>query len=381
MSNFVAELKSYVDFGAQDEAALRHLSPLLSPSYGPMVDDFYARVNAHPGAVRVITGGEAQVQRLKATLRDFLATFFAGPWDDAYFERRFQIGRRHVLVGLEQHYMVTALSGIRNNLCAQIIELFSCGTLEVPLARCLSAVNKLCDMELAVMLHTYREDTLRRLQTTERLATFGELTSAICHELRNPLGVIESSTFLLRRQTQDVGNVDHLDRIQRQVRRSTRIISNMLNIVRESSIALSKTSPERLCERARALLEEERGVLVELVLAANLPHVMVDPDAALQILGNLLHNAADAIPSQGGHIRLSCHAQDAIIRFIVEDNGTGIAEHVRDRLFEPLVTTKESGVGLGLTLSRKLARQLNGTLELTRGDLAGAAFVLELPVS
>ena len=381
VNKFFAELKSYVRFTAEDEATLRALAPQLAHALGPAVDDFYDRILSHPGANQVLTGGSAQVERLKGTLREFLVTFFAGPWDAAYFEHRCQIGRRHVLVGLEQHYMVTALSGMRDRLCTEVVELSNAGTLAPPLTASLSAINKLCDIELAVMLHTYREDTLRKLQATERLATFGEMTSAICHELRNPLGVIESSNFLLRRREQDASKIEHFDRIQRQVRRSTLIITNMLNIVRELPMALGHAAPERLCERAQIMLQDERGVTAELHVDANLPHVMVDPDMVLQILGNLLNNAVDAIPAEGGRVRLSVSADQDVVRFVVEDNGPGIDEQVRTRLFEPLVTTKESGVGLGLALSRKLAHQLHGTLVLVRGELQGAAFALELPCS
>ena len=379
MHKFYKELKSYVRFDASDEAALRALAPLLSTSFPAIVEDFYERVLVHRGALQVITGGDEQVERLKGTLRDFLATFFAGPWDEAYFDRRSHIGRRHVEVGLEQHYMVTALSGLREQLFNRVSALHENGELNLPLASCLGAINKLCDIELAVMLHTYREDTLRKLQATERLATFGEMTSAICHELRNPLGVIESSGFLLRRHEQDDKKIEHLNRIQRQVHRSMRIITNMLNIVRESPVALARIAPWKLCERAKALLHEERAANVKVALDEELPDVLVDPDVALQILGNLLHNAVDAAPDDNVQVRLSVRADEAVVRFVVEDNGPGIAEHVRHRLFEPLVTTKESGVGLGLALSRKLANQLNGTLALARGELPGAAFALELP--
>src|SRR5690606_17599429 len=115
-------------------------------------------------------------------------------------------------IDLPQQYMFTAVNVIRGHIKDVILD--TAPDRELMRAE-LHAVDKLLDMELAIMLHTYREDYLLRMQKTERLATFGQLVASIGHELRNPLGVMESSLFLLRGKAGDDPKVTrHLDRIE-----------------------------------------------------------------------------------------------------------------------------------------------------------------------
>ena len=380
MDNIFDEIKAYVGFSPADQEALKELHPLLADRFGAIVDDFYARIEAHPQAAQVITGGTVQIERLKCTLHDFLHEFFAGPWDDDYYERRARIGRRHVEVGLAQHYMMTALGAIREQLCvgASAVTRTSART---TLERRIAAINKLCDLELAVMLHTYSEDTARQLRSRERLATYGELMSAICHELRNPLGVIETSTYLLRDQLAETAPpplASHLQRIQRHVRRATRIITGMLEIVREQPLTLRTVELDPLARRAMEVLHEERQRTVHYVPPPAGTQVLVDAQLLQQVLLNLLHNAADAT-QENGEIFLKALADADAIYMVVCDNGPGVPEEVRHRLFEPLVTTKPNGVGMGLALSAKLARQLGGRIRLVDSGGSGACFELRLP--
>ena len=380
MERVFEEIRAYVHFREEDQQALRDVGPLISPRFQDIVDDFYERIALHPNASRVFTDGAPQIARLKVTLLCFLDTFFTGPWDARYLAQRARIGRRHVEVGLDQHYMVTALSAIREQLCRAVGEVTAQDARPL-LMRRIVAINKLCDIELAIMLHTYRADSERRLQTSERLATFGELMSAICHELRNPLGVIETSVFLLQQRIQDDPAQEHMRKIQRHVGRCTRIITNMLDIVRDRPANIRSRHAADLAQRAAHLLQEELGRHVEVVVSTPAPAALADSDLTQQILGNLLHNAADATKSPAARIRLSVCAVDDQVAFLVEDNGPGIAPEVRARLFEPLVTTKEMGVGLGLALSAKLAMQQEGQLRVVSSELGGAGFQLLLPLA
>lgn len=380
MQGLFAELRRYVRFGQGDEEALAQLAEPLSHSFVGIVDDFYARIVEHPEALAVITGGDAQIRRLQGSLHAWLKRFFGGPWDDDYFALRARIGHRHVEVGLPQHYMLTALSLIRERLCAEAL---SCAKEPAMALAGVTAINKLCDIELAIMLHTYREDSRRRLQTSERLATFGEAASSICHELRNPLGVVASSTYLLsRRLGEDAYARGHLERIERQVDRSMKIIGTMIDIVREAPVKPMRTSAAALAEEALKDLLEARQREAQLRLPDDPVNVLADASKSLQVLSNLLHNAADASGEDGTiELRVTpCRdAEGPMVRFVVSDSGEGVSQDIRSRLFEPLVTTKELGVGLGLAVSRKLARLQGGELSLIEGPLAGASFAFDLP--
>ena len=155
------EMKSWIDFTEADEARLRGLWPYVEPHLNELSDLFYARILAHPGAAAVIRD-EAQVERLKGTLRGWAAELVQGPWDEAYFERRERIGRVHVKVALPARYMFTAMNVFREAMCA-------IGDRELPpqlaLETCRS-LSKIADMDLAIMTGTFVEDRERQQAST-----------------------------------------------------------------------------------------------------------------------------------------------------------------------------------------------------------------------
>lgn len=369
------EMKRYVGFGADDEALLRGLGAEIAPHLDAIVGAFYERIGHHSEALAVVER-HSSIERLARTLRVWIERFFTGPWDRAYYEERARIGRRHVEIGLPQHYMLTGMHVIRERTFEAILTVP--GDEREHEAR-RSAVSKLIDLELAIMLHTYREDYLRERQRRERLATFGLLTSTVAHELRNPLAVMDTSLYLLREHVPEGSDGRrHLDKIQAQVRRSNRLIASLLDLVRERPPQLRRVRPQEIAESAVRAILETRGTRVGCEISAGLLEIEVDADQIEQILVNLLSNAADAAGPHGG-VRLAVEAARDRVRFRVSDSGPGIDAAVAGRLFEPLVTTKEHGVGLGLALCRKLASAHRGSLELGAGPLGGATFVLELP--
>src|SRR3954465_8037853 len=113
---FFESLKQYVGFTEASSSALRELYPLARPSFVPIVDDFYRAIEAHPGARAAITGGSAQVERLKQTLIQWLDSMLLGPHDETYYQLRARIGRVHVRIDLPQGFMFTAMNRIRVHL-------------------------------------------------------------------------------------------------------------------------------------------------------------------------------------------------------------------------------------------------------------------------
>ncbi len=372
------EIKRYVGFSETDEALLRGLRERVLPHVRPIIDDFYDHILGHSGARSAITGGMPQVERLKGTLRGWMDGLFTGPWDYEYYDLRARIGRRHVQIDLPQQYMFTAVNVIRGHLTDVILDTAP----DLQQARIeLHAVDKLLDMELAIMLHTYREDYLLRMQQSERLATFGQLVASIGHELRNPLGVIESSLFLLRGR---VGAGDervtrHFDKIEGQVRVSNRIISDMLDIVRDRPVVRQNVAPAALVESAREVVPPRDGIRLSVEIGEDLPAVAVDPDQLRQVFVNLLANAYDAAGT-GGEVRVTGRLLKDEVELLVSDSGPGIDPAIRTRLFEPLVTTKSKGIGLGLPLCKRIVDRNGGTIRVTAGPLPGAAFSVRLPL-
>jgi hypothetical protein len=157
------ELKRYVGFGPADEAALRALHPVVRPHFERISEVFYARILQHEAARKVLTDGESMVGRLRHTLVAWMDTLFSGPWDAGYYERRARIGRKHVEIALPQHYMFGAMSVLREQLSTVLEKSY----LALPQSR--AALGKILDLELAIMLHTYREELL--LQQAEPLVS------------------------------------------------------------------------------------------------------------------------------------------------------------------------------------------------------------------
>ena len=110
------ELQSYVGWTGADAERIVAAAPLLEPYLPALIDDFYAEIERHPEARKVITGGQAQIERLKGTLVQWVRELLAGPYDADYVARRWRVGWRHVEIGLDQVYTNVALSRLRTGL-------------------------------------------------------------------------------------------------------------------------------------------------------------------------------------------------------------------------------------------------------------------------
>jgi signal transduction histidine kinase len=377
---FFDSLKRYVGFTDDSSAALRELHPIAQPSFVRIVDDFYATIDAHPDARGAITGGPAQIERLKQTLIRWLDTMLLGPQDQAYYEMRARIGRIHVRIALPQHFMFTAMDRIR----VQLLDVVRANIADAARTqRIATALNQIIDLELAIMLETYREDLVEKNRNAERLATIGQFGVSIGHELRNPLGVIESSLFLLRQhlgpEAAAARNVaKHLDRIANELTRANKTINDILDLARNRPPHRQRIELRALVDGAVRASSIPPAIAVEIQMSPGLA-VEVDPDQMRQVLVNLLTNAAQAMPG-GGHIRVYAEAthDGRAVRVGVSDDGPGVPAEVRHRIFEALFSTKVKGTGLGLALCRRIIEAHGGTIDLQQNG-RGASFVIDLP--
>src|SRR6185312_13275882 len=239
MESVFEELKRYVDWSAADEAALRALHPHAAPHFSRIAEKFYARILTHEGARTALVGGESRVGQLKITLIAWMDRLLWGPWDDDYFQARCRIGRVHVRIALPQHYMFGAMNVVRREL-KEIVHNEYLGD-EARLHQVHTSVGKILDLELAIMLHTDREDLIAQQARTERLATFGQLIGSIGHELRNPLGVIEAALYILaQRVGTDERAKKHIGRIGEQLGVANGIISALLDMIRDRPLVREK---------------------------------------------------------------------------------------------------------------------------------------------
>ena len=366
------ELKRYVGFSPADEACLRTLRPIAEPEFQRISEVFYDRILAHEGARKALEGGESQVGHLRHTLVGWMDELLRGPWDEAYFERRARIGRKHVSIALPQHYMFGAMNVLRQEFNAVIDRTYLDRPEQLKGSRV--ALGKILDLELAVMLHTYREDLLTQQARTERLSTFGQLVGSIGHELRNPLGVMESSLYIIKgRVGEDERTRKHLDRIGEQLGIANTIIKDLLDMIRDRPLATERLRLRDVVEMAANQLH----LNVALEPIAKLPEVQGDVNQLRQVFVNLLDNATHAAGANGW-VRVDGSVENGEVAVAVEDSGPGVDETTRRRLFEPLVTTKQKGIGLGLALVKRIVERHAGTISYEpRGN--GARFVIRLP--
>jgi signal transduction histidine kinase len=373
------ELKRYVRFGDEDGAALRALHGAAAPSFEAIAQAFYDRILSHEEARKALVGGESRVGHLKVTLVAWMETLLSGPWDEAYWQRRYAIGRTHVRIGLPQHYMFGAMNVIREQLAGIAWTRFHADPDELERVR--TALGKILDLELAIMLTTYRDDLLSQAARAERLATFGQLVGSIGHDLRNPLGVIETSLYILRgRAGADERTAKHLDRIGEQLRVANGIVTNLLDMIRNRPLQREHVALGGVVAAAVAAVKRPEGVRLALHGVDALPHVEGDPVQLRQVFVNLLENAVYAA-SPAGEVAVRAASAEGAVEVHVEDSGPGVDVAILRRLFEPLITTKERGIGLGLALVKQIAERHGGTVTYSTRPEGGARFTVRLPSS
>jgi signal transduction histidine kinase len=371
------ELKRYVRFDEVDERSLRALHAPARPHFDRISTVFYDRILSHEEARTALVGGESQVGHLKVTLVAWMDSLLSGPWDDAYWANRYRIGRVHVRIGLPQHYMFGAMNVIRTELLQVAREAFQDDPRTLDPVR--TALGKIIDLELAIMLHTYRDDLLAQQARVERLSTFGQLVASIGHDLRNPLGVIETSLYILRNRAGDDDRVKkHLDRIGEQLGVANGIITNLLDMIRNRPLAKEPVQLAQVVAGAAEAVQKPEGVSLALDGLEALPTVDGDPVQLRQVFVNLLENAVFAASPQG-EVTVRGRRGPGAVELDVEDTGPGVDPATRRRLFEPLITTKDRGIGLGLALVKRIAERHGGGVEYSDRPGGGARFTVRIP--
>lgn len=224
------------------------------------------------------------------------------------------------------------------------------------------------------------EKAQEELVRKERLATLGQLAGSVGHELRNPLGVMTNAVYYLEITQRDAPEKvrEYLGIIRNQVQISEKIVADLLDFARIRS-------PQRTTLNLAGFVEEQlaRTALPPTVTVAR--HVdddlsvVADPIQIGQVLLNVLTNAVQAMEQNPGTLIVRARAENDKVSLEVSDNGPGIEPDNIDQVFEPLFTTKARGIGLGLSVSRTLARANGGDLTVHSTPGSGATFTLDLP--
>jgi len=233
-----------------------------------------------------------------------------------------------------------------------------------------------------------------RLTRVARLATMGEMAAGVAHELNQPLTAIttyaRAAERCLEKPVPDLAQVREVVReINAEGLRAGEIIRRLRRMVRTDGLE------ERAAEDVNVLINEIHSLIaadarvhdsrLRVLLAEDLPRIMVNAVQLQQVVLNLLRNALEALQSRSAGTRdveISTHqTAEGHVEIQVRDNGPGIDPSVADSLFEPFCTTKGSGTGLGLAISRTIAHAHGGTIGTRPVNPHGACFFLRLPVA
>lgn len=223
---------------------------------------------------------------------------------------------------------------------------------------------------------------------TERLASVGRLAAGVAHEIGNPIAAILGLEDILL--VDDLPKEEARDlvlRMKTETERIHRILRDLLDFARPGAVATKEALAadiHAVASRVRSLVVPQRSardVAIELELSPT-PEIAIAEHRLEQVLLNLVLNAVEAARGEDGRVWIRASREGESVIIEVEDNGTGISDEVRERLFEPFVTTKEvgHGTGLGLAVCRGLITEVGGTIVGTNRPEGGARFTITLPV-
>ncbi len=230
---------------------------------------------------------------------------------------------------------------------------------------------------MAVRLREARDEQQQAFQR-DKLAALGELSAALAHEIRNPIGVINTASALLEKAEQTPEKKSELIRMLREEsQRVGNLVQDFLQLSRHRQPNFASIDPVIPMERALATaLAGRDNIRIRRYIGHNDAHIMADAGLLQQAWGNILTNAIQAMGEQGGELYVSTSSVNGRVVLSIEDSGPGIPAEVMPRLFEPFFTTKAQGTGLGLSLANTLVEANGGKLEVLPPEHGGARFAM-----
>ncbi|HTW86458.1 MAG TPA: ATP-binding protein [Candidatus Binataceae bacterium] len=237
---------------------------------------------------------------------------------------------------------------------------------------------------------TERRNLEFQSRRSEAMAAIGTVAAGVAHELNNPLAIISARAELVMSEALQHGLPEQLQRdlevIQRNSQRASRVATELLTVARQPQKEHKPLSLNELVAEIVLSFREQstrEGIKLETQLEDSLPEIMGDPTALSQVMVNLLSNAHDAMP-YGGTIRITTQSppdQPGEVRLMVADTGIGIPDDSISRIFDLFYTTKTTGTGLGLWITKRAVREHGGRIEVASNSGEGTTFTVTLPVA
>jgi signal transduction histidine kinase len=230
------------------------------------------------------------------------------------------------------------------------------------------------------------EKSREHLLQTEKMVMVGKLAAGMAHSIRNPLTSVKMRLFSLDR-TLALSDTqrDDFKVISEEIDQIDTIVQNFLEFSRPPKLKMQQVSPSEVVDLVVQLLRHRlasNDVTISVERLRPLPEIQADPEQLKEVLVNLVVNACEAM-SAGGAIRITEELQhidvrqQAVIR--VQDQGPGVPETLKERIFQPFFTTKEEGTGLGLSIAARIIAEHGGWLSLDSREGRGTTFTISLP--
>jgi len=388
--SFIEEMKRYLHLLLEDALYLRELGPRMEKYLPEMAERFYAQIPHHPGASRVFTGGQTQVERLKSTLQVWGHGLFNGIYDEHYAEDRYQIGFRHVRISLDQKYVISAMGVVRAFLMEKLFDEFPSREKRLVYSQ---ALGKILDLDLNLMCDSYFRATMAHLhslnqeleqagaQLAEASAFKDEFLAQVSHDLRTPLNSILSFTKIVLDGL--CTDPEEEKEVLRDVLSSGQLLLRLVNDLLDISaieagkltLDFGELDPRAVLDSTLPLVAVQAASknlrLVDETLDQSLPAVRGDEIRFRQVLLNLLSNAVKF--TLQGFVRVRAVENQGHLRIEIEDTGIGVPVEKRNAVFEkfvrhdPKALPGTTGSGLGLAIAKRMVEMMNGDIGLETG--------------
>jgi len=222
-----------------------------------------------------------------------------------------------------------------------------------------------------------------KILQSERLAALGKLVAEITHEIKNPLMMIGGFARQLGKIVRDEKGIEKLDIITAEVKRLEHLLSDLREFYLPRTVAAEKVNIKEILLEIFALVRddfEKKGIRAQLDVDENALLVAGQANPLKQVFLNLIKNSIEAMDN-GGNLTIVAKASGDMLEITVTDEGSGISEKDRDKIFSPFFTTKSDGTGLGLCISKRIVEEHMGTFSpLDAGEGKGATFKVSLPL-
>ncbi|MBW1773065.1 MAG: PAS domain S-box protein [Deltaproteobacteria bacterium] len=227
------------------------------------------------------------------------------------------------------------------------------------------------------------------LRIEDKMSSLGRVSAGIAHEIRNPLSGINIYLKTLEKIYDRGEGLDKVKGIIRELQSASRKIESVIRRVMDFAkpaepklVLIDMNQPINEAVNLTSVAMRKKGIQIERVPAEALPPCMIDPQMIEEVIVNLINNAAEAMKNIKGtkKIEVAASVSDDHIVLRVSDSGTGVPLNLREKVFDPFYTTKNSSAGIGLSLVRRVVTDHRGYLDISQGKLGGAEFIMGIPL-